>query len=514
MKKAYGKTAAGILATLAIFFAPAAAFAQEVPVKDQMLRQIANGIHQDTTALVQKDYVLNKVAKAIAEQAYEKAAAVILKDATTGNNGGPRFIQDFAKFDSDNALAAESHFVSDELDGVCQPFKSDVTNALVDEITNDNYATLSACTLGSTDLEAVDINSPTDWSWNSWRKYIEPQNNPVGSYQLAKQAMDSQVGNRLYYENLVVEQGNGFQPNRTCVAKDPQGNCLKWQIDTPGYVIANNVASAIDRVQFDPLVDSNDVDAILGSLGNQIDKQVYSSGGSLMGLAAGGANSFISDLATDPTGGTGSGGGGGGGTGTTTPGGTGGLPVIKENALAQMNASLKNLTGGDYLTSKTASLDLMNRGIAGVQSIMNCYSDKIAGLPVSTSTDFSSIPVLTPDEVALAQSRIDAASSTINTQLAPVRDTISGDIAAIGTITSYLQGLIDQMVAAKKPADVQAIFGSYQQFLQQNNLGTLTGTDQLAAITAAYKTLQDQVDASMNECRAFPPPPTGYVGGQ
>ena len=483
--------------------------AQEVPVKDQQLRQIATGINKDTTALVQKEYVINKAAKGIAQQAEAKVVGATTKEILTGNNGNPYFVTNQKRQDAITKAYAASHFYTTDLANVCQPIQTEVKQQVAAYVQGQSFAAKTSCTLDPsisdpTSYASYMAGDPTLQTWDNWYSIFQPQNGSLQAGTIADNQLDLEVQSAQNYENLKINQGNGFLPKETCVSKDEQGNCIDNEIITPGYTISNELNAALEHAQFDPFINSDNVDAVLNSIDNQIFNQVFSSGGSLLGLAAGGTNSFVSALGNASATGQ-----NGANPVTNTGGGNSSTPGViqvqgtltKKSALDAMNLGLANLApDGIYIQNKTASLALMDGGIASVQTIADCYSAKLASTTLA----------LTADNIATANARIAYATSTVIAgQLQPVRDTIAGDISTttIATITGDIQGLVDQMTKAKKIGVVASIFSSFQQFLYDNNLGDLTGSAQLSAITTAVTGsggLDEKVAKGVAECEAFP----------
>ncbi len=416
------------------------------------------------------------------------------------------FVQNPAKLDAETKGKAISNFYTTQLGGVCAPIQNEVKQAVAAYVNKGGFAKQSQCTLDSSiadpaAYQAFESGADGSFTLDAFYSYIQPENNSLMASNMALDALDLKVASDQYYLNQQISQGNGFFPQSTCINQDEQGNCTDSEVTTPGYIISQELGDALSRGQFDQLIDSEDASAVIGSVGNQIYSQVFSSGGSLLGLSSsGGSGSFVDALANaKPTGQDGSNpvtitiNGGGGNGGIIQPQG----PLTKASALAAMNLALQNIApGGVYEQNKSASLALMDQGIASVMTIETCYRGIIASTTVA----------LSPDNLKIAEARIDYASSTIiAVQLEPVRDMIAGDLAATTTIAGDIQGLVAQMTAAKKIGVVVSIFSSFQQFLSDNSLGDLTGAPQLKAIGAAVGGLSAQVASGIAECQAFPP---------
>jgi hypothetical protein len=190
--------------------------------------------------------------KLIARQIILEISQATVDWINNGFNGSPAYIADTGKFLSNTADNVVGQFIQDSnLNFLCSPFQLQVKAALqlgfgnsstlknqigctFSEATNNITNSITKGTSVSVSLNGNQLiarNNTTGSSnadvWSSWLKTtLQPQNNPIGAYIIAKGAMDAQVDTAKNSASSELAWGQGSLSLKSCVNiyQDLSGN--------------------------------------------------------------------------------------------------------------------------------------------------------------------------------------------------------------------------------------------------------------------------------------------------
>ncbi|MDE1975141.1 MAG: hypothetical protein KGI49_01370 [Patescibacteria group bacterium] len=231
----------------------------EVPTNDQKVRD-------NSSALKNVQCVLNGIAWQLGQQALHSLTASVVNWINSGFQGSPAFLTDPKGFFLDVADQTTGWFLANSgpLQGLCSPWSVDIRLNLAlqqAQDTNQRYT----CTLGTiinnaqnASLNNINVsvgtspngatlgdimsgnilNNPNqlsmngnsvntiqgflngDFSQGGWQAFLalttNPQNNPYGSYLMAKSDLASQIGQRQSAYSQDLTQGHGFLSWQSC----------------------------------------------------------------------------------------------------------------------------------------------------------------------------------------------------------------------------------------------------------------------------------------------------------
>lgn len=299
-----------------------------------------------------KEKAANNLAKFQKETLQNRSEGRTRADGTTGDS----FTPTPEAYAAEVAEVAKKNVTTYINKNSGNSFATQVTNILYKQEERDSKPLAS--TLSKEQYEqltspekAIKLNGQTFWGYALLA--IEPQNNPVGSFMLAKQERESAAtqGATLAIQELAA--GGGYAPQIKAKEKDDEGNVTKREIVSPGSTIARTVeeATLIDVVQNEQADEAADLSGVEQPSSQESTTLEPADGGPSNGGQSPGGGGFdwstITDLVGDWGSGGGSGGGNGGGTGGTS-GGFGNILELLQNLLGNLGGnSSNNNTGGN-----------------------------------------------------------------------------------------------------------------------------------------------------------------------
>jgi hypothetical protein len=256
-------------------------------------------------------------AKKLALQLVQQFTQATVDWINSGFNGNPAYVADFNKFVTGEGGVADAamgdFFANSDLNFLCAPFQIQVKLALQlgygAGLKNQIGCTLSGITRNvSNAINNASIgvnvnvsNFTNNGGWDSWLNMtLQPQNNPVGAYLIAKNALDAQIETAKGSATLELAAGQGALSFKRCtdVYADasgnengrsgeytansgnrphiPDGKYLKnteCTVKTPGSTITSMLgfkATSEGRVSEIQAATANGIDSIVGALLNAL----------------------------------------------------------------------------------------------------------------------------------------------------------------------------------------------------------------------------------------------------
>ncbi len=261
-----------------------------VPVNDA-------AVTLNTGILVYKECVL----RPLQDRLRESAVSALLKKQyvgiETGREGNKRYVVD---------QGAEELIVSDKvayatltdgtLDALNPAYKAAVQRALI-----TNY---QAETRSNKDLECkyngdlnADITNPTSrpFSFANFEKLADPACNPFFAYTLAREKLDSRIGQALAYQRAEWDWGRGYY----AVTDNPQNPLLAKTL-TPASVVQESYQQVLGS-SVRQLESANDIGQMIGALFAGVTTQILTDNKGLAGISksVGGRPSYLDQVAKE-----------------------------------------------------------------------------------------------------------------------------------------------------------------------------------------------------------------------
>jgi len=197
------------------------------------------------------EVTLAATAHALARQLIIKTSEATVDWINSGFNGNPAYVADIGKFLTGPGGITDSvignFFANSSLGFMCDPFRIQVLLALqldtsfkkqigctIRGIANnvDNALLNSNVVINISTSSNTSISNSNVSVWDSWlRTTLQPQNNPIGSYLIAKNELDTQIGNAKVSATLGLTMGQGALSYTRCV--DTYYDANGKQIDKP-----------------------------------------------------------------------------------------------------------------------------------------------------------------------------------------------------------------------------------------------------------------------------------------
>jgi len=440
------------------------------------------------SSLAFKEYVLDPVAFFVA-----KAAINVITESTVnwingGFDGNPAFVDDFGGFLREVADRSTAQFIEGTaLELLCSPWRANIRVALS---IPSGFRQEVACTLS--DIVAnIDNFVNGDFRQGGWGGWFQlttrPNNNPYSLYISSASQLDSRIARQQSLDRDQLNWGRGFLSYKKCdeggQPTTPGGgpgaptNC---KIVTPGAVIedqlANVLGSSVRQLEL-----ADEFNEIIGALLNQLVLRVVGGAG---GGLRGARTSFTSQLGSAS-----------GGTDLTS---------IKNSTIRAIN---KEINGEiDYRNVKQITL---NAALASENLLANlqvCYANKLTDLSLN----------LTSAEEALAQTRMSNASSTIASQVIPIKTLLENDVDVSDQNLATLNKMSGDVESSTNATQVNVHANILSELIQNGSLNS-TSLDTLYAqreqdtITAQMSSLNATTNTQITECQNFPPPPAPVI---
>ncbi len=454
---------------------------QEVPVKDAIVRSTTTVIQQMTTMLKDKQYVLNPLAKKIAEGLIQKVVGGVIHWANTGFNGNPVFVQSPETLFAGIGQDISNDFISgNAIQSLCQPYQADIKESFTSSYGsapsgttgNQNYCQLSSGLNSDAAMQKfmgyTDTNPTTapeqGTSWSDYGNFVsDMRNTPLGADLLANVALTNLVASEQVIAMQKTAGVYGIRPTEVCHGQvGANGTCLGVsEIKTPATVNETQINQAITHSQYDSLVNADEIQSIIGALANSLLEKLFKDDG-LLGLTESGYDTQLS-----------------------ANGGTTGVSP-KQQALQTIAKQLE-LVVGLSIKFKTTSLAYLGVGKQQFLDVINCYKNKDG---------------LDSDEFKEAQTRVSNTTILMNKYVTPPQQAIEKDILDESYLASTMANFENEITLATSSSEVSRLFFQYQTFA--NDLPDVTTAEQE---TQDIKILVDgfkkDYTKALKECQAF-----------
>jgi hypothetical protein len=442
---------------------------------------------------------LDGVAYAVAKNTLAQVTNKTLNWVNTGLNGNPLYVQNTSSYLNSIKNQQLNSFL-----GTVQTTDPIFGNAL-------RSAIRQQATGKSDGLLNVALDTPQAQGYNSfmhdftsggWNALLNPSYNPIGAFFNATDTLTSNINTSQQTASSEIQRGNGFLDMKHCVetAPLPEGvnaadaakigltvnpECTKWVTDTPGSIIANQVAT-ITTSPTRQLEYANKINEVLGSffdsfVNSLLQKGLRGSGPANeklnFGLNAGGDNTVID----------------------TSKG------ITNEASLAYQSSASGGFNTGDFDISRPQQLhaviqtqkDFLNRTLDAQIAL-----DRI--IPAIGALDYC-IPGPNPDFQNGIQSNWQTFMSSIQQANPKDQSTVEklvGDLPIVGSLIGGIVGLFTG--AGSPPALWSAntvlsdkVTGSNLQinrtfYAPRGHSDDLKTSDLTGTLSGAYQTLMDQ----------------------
>lgn len=282
---------------IAFFFAGTThkVLAQPIPVADFVTQANTTVVAANTSAEVEKEFILDGILKASMQVVISNLTNSIVTWINSGFQGNPAFIDDPAGYFTDVGDQVAGNFIAGtELGFLCQPFQLDIRVALAinysSSFTQRNYCRLSDTINNTENFAKFTSGDFSQGGWNTWFEVTQnPSNNPIGAQFIAQTEMTKRIFDELNIKEEELSWGNGFLSYRDCLESDEEtGECVKYSdIQTPGTVIesqlANTLGSGVRQLEL-----ADEINEIVGALVGQLVQTVFTEG--LSSFSSSGSN--------------------------------------------------------------------------------------------------------------------------------------------------------------------------------------------------------------------------------
>lgn len=173
-----------------------------------------------------KEFILDGLAKMIAQQIIRKMTTSIVTWINSGFDGNPSFVTDPTGFFQDIGDQITGAFLSKAgLTFLCEPFKLNVRLSLILGFAGNrnNVEERYKCTLSGVIKNAKGFddfmkgNFSQNGGWKSWFQITQQQsNNPLGAFIGTKNELDARIGDKKIIEGKNLDWGSGFMSWKTC----------------------------------------------------------------------------------------------------------------------------------------------------------------------------------------------------------------------------------------------------------------------------------------------------------
>ncbi len=221
---------------------------------------------------------LDGVAYAVAKNTLAQVTNKTLSWVNTGLNGNPLYVQNTSSY-LDSIKNQQVRSFLGTVQNSDPIFGNALRSAIRQQIDGQSDGLLN-----------VPLDTPQAQGYNSfmgdftnggWNALLNPSYNPIGAFFNATDTLTSQIDTSQQNASKEIQRGNGFLDMKHCVETAPlaQGanaadaakigltadpQCTKWVTDTPGSIIANQVAT-ITTSPTRQLEYANKINEVLGS---------------------------------------------------------------------------------------------------------------------------------------------------------------------------------------------------------------------------------------------------------
>ena len=399
----------------------------------------------------------------------------------SGFEGGPAYVTDFGGFLKDIADDEIGSFIEGSaLAFLCDPLDIKFSLMLKYAVPFEKEV---ECTLSDV-IDNIDDFINGDFGRGGWDGWMElttkPKNNRYGAYLSSAAELEARIQFSQFEESKVIEFGSGFFSHKKCEELPPGFvGPPRCEIVTPGSVIEKRLNSALGSGQR-RLEVADEVNEILSAALGQILKDIF--GGlqdGLRGFSEGSSSrpSYIDSIREEDV---------------------VDLSGMKNDLIVGINEGVRKET--DYKDIKQSTLNSVLASETLLGQLTSCYEDKIATANLSTSNK------------AIAQQRIDNTSTTVTTQITPVKTSIEENIAQANQNITDLEELSDNIAKAQTLEQVNSFKSSTSALEGRlNDYDIFTLQEEQSIITTQMSALNAITQTQITECQAFPPPPIPIV---
>jgi len=399
----------------------------------------------------------------------------------SGFEGGPAYVTDFGGFLKDIADDEIGSFIEGSaLAFLCDPLDIKFSLMLKYAVPFEKEV---ECTLSDV-IDNIDDFINGDFGRGGWDGWMElttkPKNNRYGAYLSSAAELEARIQFSQFEESKVIEFGSGFFSHKKCEELPPGFvGPPRCEIVTPGSVIEKRLNSALGSGQR-RLEVADEVNEILSAALGQILKDIF--GGlqdGLRGFSEGSSSrpSYIDSIREEDV---------------------VDLSGIIDDLITGINTEIREET--NYKNIKQGTLNSALASEILLEQLTSCYENKILTGSLSTSNK------------AIAQERIDSASTTVTTQITPVKTSIEENIAQANQNITDLEELSDNIAKAQTLEQVNSFKSSTSALEGRlNDYDIFTLQEEQSIITTQMSALNAITQTQITECQAFPPPPIPIV---
>ena len=445
--------------------------------KATMALQTKEGAKGGLTGLFGTD----RLAWAAVDLLMKEITANTINWINSGFEGSPAFVTDFGGFLRDIADEQIGSFIEGSaLAFLCDPLDIKFSLMLKYAVPFEKEV---ECTLSDV-IDNIDDFINGDFGRGGWDGWMElttkPKNNRYGAYLSSAAELEARIQFSQFEESKVIEFGSGFFSHKKCEELPPGFvGPPRCEIVTPGSVIEKRLNSALSSGQR-RLEVADEIDEILSAALGQILKDIF--GGlqdGLRGFSEGSSSrpSYIDSIREEDV---------------------VDLSGIIDDLITGINTEIREETNYKNIKQGTLNSALASETLLG--QLTSCYEDKIATANLSTSNK------------AIAQQRIDNTSTTVTTQITPVKTSIEENIAQANQNITDLEELSDNIAKAQTLEQVNSFKSSTSALEGRlNDYDIFTLQEEQSIITTQMSALNAITQTQITECQAFPPPPIPIV---
>ena len=436
-------------------------------------------------ALVLKDFSLDTIAWYIANLMLKEMSASVVDWINSGFEGNPAFVDDYGGFLSDIAdRTAGSYIYGSQLAFLCQPFALNIRLSLALSRTKRKVnCRISDVTKNIDGFFSNGFNNVTRLeSLEQWVTLTaDPYSNPYSAYLNTQAELDARLLGTSLGAVKKLDFGRGFQSFELCDTPvdplnpfPPTSEERGCKITTPGAVIENQLNQTLAGGQ-QRLHVADEITEIVSALFAQLARQALSGASGLRGLSSGSNNnlSYPAQLVAerDPA-----------------------LIAAQRNTADAISQSIRDEF--DYRSAKTwllSDLQITESALAGVVS---CFNQKIGA------------GGLAGPDLAIAQTAVLQATTTMATKITPRLTTTAADIMAADQNIATLENLRTRVENVSAPTELAQAALQYQQLvgahLVHNQLDVTVAEQSRNTIANELDTIRTEANQQLSQCFALP----------
>ncbi|MBT3730257.1 hypothetical protein HON59_02850 [bacterium] len=427
-----------------------------------------------------KEFTLDSIFLNTAKVSINVLTESIVNWINRGFDGNPAFVDDFGGFLREVADRETAQFIEGTaLELLCSPWRANIKVALS---LPTGYREEVACTLS--DIVAnMDNFVKGDFRQGGWGGWFQlttrPNNNPYSLYISSASELDSRIANQQGIDREQLAWGQGFFSKRECeelpagVAGPP--SC---KIVTPGSMI-NTQLEKVLNTSLTQLELADEFNEIISALASQLMTRVISGRGlRSLSESVNGTTSYVTKLAKDEN----------------------GLVLSSNKAGVASEIDTVVVMETQYNNSKRQTFNTTVPTESLLVQLQSCYESKLNNLALH----------LTTAERDLASERMASASSTINSQIIPVKTRLSEEINVSNEVLAQLQALIDEVNGVNISSKLLDILARYQDYIGSGVIHTTFDPSDIDTQNT-MNSIESETEGKIIECQDFPPPPVPVI---